>query len=177
MRQPSVVDQTVSLVRAYPRSGLSSTQGARLIDSTPPAMQIEWSPTAIARLAAITASSPDPQSRLTVVPGTARRHARKQQRHARDVAVVLAGGVAVAKHDVADGRRVEGRAALDECGDHPGCKVVRTHAGERAAVPADRRAHRVQDEDVLAHAPLVASRRRNTVSSSVSRRFGGRQLG
>src|SRR5580700_11933967 len=70
IRQPSVVEKSVSLVRAYPRSGLSITHGARDIDSTPPAMHTEWSPTAMARLAAITDSSPEPQSLLTVVPGT-----------------------------------------------------------------------------------------------------------
>ena len=58
------------------------------------------------------------------------------------------------------------RTPLHQLRDHRRGEIVGTHAGERAAVPPDRRAHRVQDEDVLAHAPLVASRRRSTGSSS-----------
>jgi hypothetical protein len=46
------------------------TQGALLIDSTPPAITAAASPQASAREAAITASMPDPQSRLIVAPGT-----------------------------------------------------------------------------------------------------------
>lgn len=41
------------------------------MDSTPPAIISSASPHLIARAAAITASIPDPQSRLIVVPGTA----------------------------------------------------------------------------------------------------------
>ena len=51
-------------------AGLSITHGARVIDSTPPAMQTDASPSAIARDASITASSPEPHSRFTVAPGT-----------------------------------------------------------------------------------------------------------
>jgi hypothetical protein len=69
-RQPSVVDTSVWSVRGKPFSGFWTTQGARLIDSTPPEMQIDASPTAIARLASTVASIPEPQRRLTVAPGT-----------------------------------------------------------------------------------------------------------
>ena len=51
----------------------------------------------IARAAAATASRPEPQSRLTVAPGTLDRQTGQQDRHARDVAVVLAGLVGAAE--------------------------------------------------------------------------------
>ena len=51
-------------------SFLGSTQGARLIDSTPPATTTSASPQAIWREATIAASRLDPHSRFTVVAGT-----------------------------------------------------------------------------------------------------------
>src|SRR3569833_3117283 len=51
-------------------SGFGMTSGERVMDSTPPATTSEASPTWIARLACITASRPEPQRRLTVLPGT-----------------------------------------------------------------------------------------------------------
>ena len=70
MRQPSVVDQSCSWPAGKARSGFSITQGARLIDSTPPATITSASPVSIARAAWIPASSEEPQRRLTVAPGT-----------------------------------------------------------------------------------------------------------
>ena len=55
--------------REYAVSGLGSTNGARLMLSTPPAMIRSASPARIARAAMPTASRPDPQSRLMVLPG------------------------------------------------------------------------------------------------------------
>ena len=49
IRQPSVVECSSWLVRAKPRSGLSSTHGARLIDSTPPTSTSDASPVSTAR--------------------------------------------------------------------------------------------------------------------------------
>jgi hypothetical protein len=49
---------------------LSSTSGARDIDSTPPTTTHAASPVSTARLACIAASSDEPQRRFTVVPGT-----------------------------------------------------------------------------------------------------------
>lgn len=49
---------------------MGSTNGARLIDSVPPATTRSASPTAIWRAPIATASRPDPQSRFTVVAGT-----------------------------------------------------------------------------------------------------------
>ena len=70
IRQPRVVECIVALPAGNARSGLSMTYGARVIDSTPPATMIEASPTAIVRAAPMTASRLEPQSRLTVEPGT-----------------------------------------------------------------------------------------------------------
>jgi len=44
--------------------------GARVIDSTPPAMAKSMSPVLIARAASPTALSPEAQRRFTVMPGT-----------------------------------------------------------------------------------------------------------
>ena len=46
------------------------TYGARVIDSTPPAMNTSPSPTAIAWAAELIACNPEPHSRLTVSPAT-----------------------------------------------------------------------------------------------------------
>ena len=70
IRQPSVVECSVASVRAYARSGLSTTHGARLIDSTPPTSTSEASPVSTARDACIAASRLEPHRRLTVAPGT-----------------------------------------------------------------------------------------------------------
>src|SRR5690606_28025872 len=70
MRQPKAVEYSVSLPFGNAFSGLGSTHGARLIDSTPPATATDASPSATCLLAWITASRPEPHSRLTVLPGT-----------------------------------------------------------------------------------------------------------
>ena len=51
-------------------SGLAIANGARLIDSTPPATNRSPSPASTAWQAETTAASPDAQSRLTVTPAT-----------------------------------------------------------------------------------------------------------
>lgn len=48
-RQPSVVETSSCPPAGNAFSGLGSTHGARVIDSTPPAITVEASPTAIAR--------------------------------------------------------------------------------------------------------------------------------
>src|SRR5665213_1657775 len=70
MRQPRVVEYSVSWPAGYAREGLSSTHGARLIDSTPPATARLTSPQRIARVAWIAASSLEPQRRLKVTAVT-----------------------------------------------------------------------------------------------------------
>ena len=69
-RQPSAVDTAVTLPAGNGLSGLGSTQGALVIDSTPPVTTTSASPVSIIRDAPIAASRLDPQSRFTVEPGT-----------------------------------------------------------------------------------------------------------
>ena len=69
-RQPSAVDTSSDPPAGNARDGFGTTHGARVIDSTPPATIRSASPTAIARAAPTTASSPLAHSRLTVLPGT-----------------------------------------------------------------------------------------------------------
>ena len=68
-RQPSVVSK-ISAERENASPALPITNGARVIDSTPPAMAKSISPVRIARAASPTALSPEAQSRFTVTPGT-----------------------------------------------------------------------------------------------------------
>src|SRR3546814_7659535 len=57
--------------RPYARSALPMTNGARVIDSTPPAIARPISPVLIARAAWPTASRPEAHRRLIVTPDTA----------------------------------------------------------------------------------------------------------
>jgi hypothetical protein len=68
-RQPSAVD-VVSSRSANGFSGLGTTNGARVMPSTPPAISTSASPSDRARAAWTTASPPDAHSRLIVTPGT-----------------------------------------------------------------------------------------------------------
>jgi hypothetical protein len=67
-RHPMVVSYT-SVVRWNAASDLPITKGARVIDSTPPAMARSASPALMARAAAPTASSPDAHKRFSVIAG------------------------------------------------------------------------------------------------------------
>src|SRR6476660_7432959 len=68
-RQPMVVSK-ISAERENASGALPITNGARVIDSTPPAIAKSISPARIARPAAPTASRPEAQRRLRVWPGT-----------------------------------------------------------------------------------------------------------
>ena len=106
--------------------------GARLIDSTPPARMTSASPASIARDPWITASTDEPQSRLTVDAGHARGEAREQRAEPRDVAVVFAGLVRVAEDHVVDAGRVDARCARRS-------SASRRRRGRRAGRPTGRR--------------------------------------
>jgi len=67
-RQPIEVSKDAPGL-AQARLGFSLTQGARVIDSTPPATTTSASPVAIICRAVASAVSPEAQSRLTVWPG------------------------------------------------------------------------------------------------------------
>ncbi len=64
------MDTAVTLPAGKARDGFGSTQGARVIDSTPPVSTTSASPHSMVREPLIAASSEDPQSRLTVTAGT-----------------------------------------------------------------------------------------------------------
>ena len=70
-RHPTVVSATSGAFRFHASPALSITYGARVMFSTPPAMNVVPSPALIACAALATACSPEPQSRFTVCPGTA----------------------------------------------------------------------------------------------------------
>ena len=75
------------------------------------------------------------------VDGAARHRlgqAGEQQRHPRDVAVVLAGLVRATEDDVVDGGPVDRRQPGRQLAEHVRGEVVGSHCGQRAAVPADR---------------------------------------
>ena len=143
-RQPRVVSAISRLPRSQADSALSWTYGARVIDSTPPPMNTSPSPTAIAWAAELIAWSPEPHSRLTVWPPTSTGKPGEQQRHPRDVAVVLAGLVGAAEDDVLDERRVDA-GAVDEPAQDRGGQVVGPDARQGAAVAADGRPDGLDD--------------------------------
>ena len=143
-RQPMDVSKTApGLAKAL--VGFSMTQGARLIDSTPPATTMSAAPALIMWEAMMMADRPEAQRRLTVMPGTVSGKPCQEPGHAGHVAVLLAGAVGVAEdHFVHDGRIDAG--AFDG-GAHRECrKVVGAHAGERAAVAAHGRAGSANEE-------------------------------
>jgi hypothetical protein len=78
--------------------------------------------------------------------GDFERQAGEQGRHARDVAVVLAGLVGAAVEDVVERAPVEVGMAQHQRPDGQGGEIVGSDRGERAAVAADGGAYGVADE-------------------------------
>ena len=145
-RQPRVVETASRLPAGNARLGFGSTQGARVMDSTPPVSTMSASPVSIIREPVMAASSEEPHSRFIVVPGTETGKPGQQAGHPRDVAVVLAGAVGVAEDDLLDGTGVQLRVALqDRLQDHGG-EVVGPDLGEAAVEPAERGADGVVHE-------------------------------
>ena len=79
--------------------------------------------------------------------GDGDRQSRQQQRHPRDVAVILACLVAGAEDDVLDLVGIDSGAA-DEFLDHVGGQIIGPHIPQDAIVAAHRRAHGVDDDRV-----------------------------
>ena len=138
MRQPSVVECSVCVagreallgLEQHPRRARHRLHAADHDAATRRRSRSRGS-------ACIAASSDEPQSRLTVVAGHARRQPGEQHRHARDVAVVLAGAVGVAEEHVVD--RARGRAPARA----RRARARRARRGRRAARrPARRRSGR-----------------------------------
>ena len=161
-RQPSVVSAISRAPRSQAPSGLGITYGARVIDSTPPPMNTSPSPTAMAWAAELIAWSPDPHSRLTVRPPTSTGKSGQEQRHPRDVAVVLAGLVGAAEDDVLDEAGIE-PGPVDDRAQHGRGEVVRPNGCQGAAVAADRRPDGLDDPG-LAEGSVRVSRHRSIVS-------------
>ena len=109
-RQPSVVSCSFISPRANADSALPSTNGARVMLSTPPASQTSPSPAWMAwaaRVDRLQAGAAEPVHRL---PGDRRRQPGQQQRHARDVAIILARLVGAAHDHVFDNLSRNARA-------------------------------------------------------------------
>ena len=69
-RHPTVLSATTGAARSHGVPDLRVTYGARVMLSTPPAMNRSPSPARIACAALTTACNPEPHSRFTVWPGT-----------------------------------------------------------------------------------------------------------
>ena len=109
-------------------------------------MKTSPSPSRMARLAFATALMPLAHSRFTVSPGTDDRQPREQQRHAGDVAIVLACLVGAPEHHVGDALPIQTRVTIEQLGDDVRAQIVGPHVGQAPAKAADRRAHSVDEE-------------------------------
>src|SRR5208283_4336658 len=94
------------------------------------------------------ARSAEPVHRRTRNP---LRQAGKQQRHARDVAIVLAGLVRAAQDDVVDRARIERRVALQQRFERDGSKIVGANAGQRTAIASERSSDYIADKSFFRH--------------------------
>ena len=146
-RQPMVVSK-ISAERENASGALPITNGARVIDSTPPAIARSISPARIARPAGADRVEAGGAEAIERLAGNRFRHAREQQRHARDVAVVLAGLVGAAEKHFVDLRPVELGMLRHQRLDRGGGQIVGAHLGERAAEAADRGPHGIANEDI-----------------------------
>ena len=90
---------------------MSWTIGARVIDSTPPATMTSPSPAMMAWAALLTRLQPRAAEAIDGLARDLDGQPGQQGRHAGHVAVVLAGAVGVAQHDVVDGGRVDAGCA------------------------------------------------------------------
>ena len=80
--------------------------------------------------------------------GNGVRQAREQQRHARDVAVVLAGLVGAAEKHFVDGRPVELGMFCHQRLDGSRGQIVGADLGERPAEAADRGSDGITNKDI-----------------------------
>ena len=109
----------------------------------------------MARAAVPTASRPEPQRRLIVAAGTLVGEPGQQQRHAADVAVVLAGLVGAAVIQVVHRLPIHAGIALHQDAQRDGAEVVGADVLQRAGVAADRGADEVADEGLWHDARLL----------------------
>jgi hypothetical protein len=122
--------------RENAESALPTTNGARDMFSTPPAITKSTSPLLMARAA------------LASGTGDFFGQACEEQGHARDVAIIFAGLIGAAEEHVVERGPIDPGVARYQRGDRDGGEIVGADGGERAAVAADRRANRVADVGV-----------------------------
>ena len=160
-RQPMVVSSIVAL-RWKAASALPMTSGARVIDSTPPAITTSSSPARMARAAVPTASMPDAHSRFMVVPGTLA--GRPASRAAMRATLRLSSPAWLAQPRITSSTASASSAWRERSAlDRNGREVVRAHAAR-----ASRRSAR------WACAPHRRYRLRGSCVASVG--FGGARL-
>jgi len=80
--------------------------------------------------------------------GNGHRQPREQPGHPPHIAVLLAGAVGVAQDHVVDLCGIELGVAGEQLGDRCGSQVVRPHARQTSAEPAERGAHGVEQVGV-----------------------------
>jgi IclR family pca regulon transcriptional regulator len=137
-----------ALLRENALSDLGITKGARDMLSTPPAMPISESPARMARAIWPTAFHAGAAQPVDGGRGHLDRHAGQQQRHARDVAVILPRLVGAAVEDVVERRPVDFRIARHQRGDGHRREIVGADGRQGSGVAAEGRAHGVADEGV-----------------------------
>ena len=145
-RQPTVVSAMLG-VRSQALPGLSTTYGARVMLSTPPATKTSPSPARIAWAALAAACSPEPQSRFTVCPGTST--GRPARSAAMRATLRLSSPAWLAQPRITSSIRSAGRAgAVEQAADGRRGEIVGPDLGQRAAGAADRGADGVEDVGV-----------------------------
>ena len=130
----------------YPDSALGREYGARLMDSTPPAMYTSPSPALIARAAWLMAFKPEAHRRFTVTPPTST--GRPASRAAIRATLRLSSPAWFA-HPKKTSSTSAGSSsiALDNFLDHKSSHIVRTNRSENPTQSADRRTDRIHDDN------------------------------
>ena len=151
IRQPNVVFQSCSCAVGKPLAGLSTTHGARVMLSTPPATTTSASPTATARDPSMTASMPEPHSRFTVAPGTVTGKPASRVAIRATLRLSSPAPLASPRYTSSTETGSSARVAVEQRPQRDGGEVVGPHAGQGAAVAAHGRPDGVDDVGVLRH--------------------------
>ena len=171
-RQPSVVSYSSRAPRSRRASALPITNGARVMDSTPPAMNTSPSPTAIACAAALTAWSPEPHSRFTVWPATSTGSPASSAAIRATLRLSSPAWLAQPSTTSSMSAGVDARS-IDDRTDDERRKVVGSNGGQRAAVAAHGGPHGLDEPSLADGAPRIPGHRQGagsceTASSSSS---------
>ena len=171
-RQPRVVSWSSRAPRSQAASALAITYGARVIDSTPPAMNTSPSSAPIACAAALIAWRPEPHSRFTVWPATST--GRPASRSAIRATLRLSSPAWLAQPRITSSTRagsipVRSTSALIAIDARSSGRT----AGERAAIATDRRADRADDPRLAHGSPRITSHRPNCTGGAAPNRGTG----